>query len=98
MEISNVNMKIKYVLLILSGVFLCLAVMWAITQDSRIEPWTVIISGVIAIIGLLIPGKDKAINQKDYFSGGNESEVEGVDEQVNQINWFGFKNKKSVKK
>ena len=91
-------MKIKYVLLVLSGAFLCLAIIWAISQDSRIEPWTVIISGVIAIIGLLIPRQDKVINQKDYLSGGNESKVEGVDEQVNQVNWLSFKNKKSVKK
>ena len=60
------------VLYVLAGVFLALAATWAYTQDQRIEPWTVIVSGIMIIVGYFAkPNSEGSSTQTNIASGGN---------------------------
>lgn len=89
----------KIIAYILAVSVIVLSSIWAYTQDQRLEPWTVLLSAILVLVGYFIPSSNRKVNQNNYVSGNNESEidVDGEDVDVNQSNWFSFKNKQKIK-
>lgn len=95
LKLSNM---LKWLLYFFALVSLILSFYWGVSQNQKLEPWSVFISAILFLIGLFLQNKnpDQRNIQSGFFSFFSKSKMKNPVGSNKQSSFFGIGNKQEI--